>query len=225
MQGNENTPHLRVPCETVSYTGRGNTLRPRNARRVDPACRTAADRCAAALLFSVPGTKVAFNEERRPKKDGLPRRRLLAMTGERSGIASMTMDEFLMDMPPKAPTQRVGPLRSGAGNCLTEPGIVCFPVAFRPKCRCLSGSRDGKTVRGQRRSFGGPGPQRTDARPPCRSTFSRPRNQGGVQRTQFARKDGLLRRRLLAMTGGGPGPRRTGARPSCHDPLSHLSNR
>lgn len=25
--------------------------------------------------------------------------------------------------------QRAGSLRFGAGNCLTEPGIVCFPVA------------------------------------------------------------------------------------------------
>jgi hypothetical protein len=42
-----------------------------------------------------------------------------------------------------APTaaQRVGSLRAVAGNCLTEPGIVCFPVAAAQSAiRCPAGA-------------------------------------------------------------------------------------
>jgi hypothetical protein len=53
-------------------------------------------------------------------------------------------------MPPlKSPSQRAGSMRAGGGNCLTEPGIVCFPVAIQSKRCSLFDSRDGKTVRGR----------------------------------------------------------------------------
>ena len=67
--------------------------------------------------------------------------------------------------PTRARFQRSGSIRGGGGNCLTEPGIVCFPVAPRPERRMLFDSSDGKTVRGRRRSFGGPAPDRPGARP------------------------------------------------------------
>ena len=70
-----------------------------------------------------------------------------------------------------ARSQRSGSIRAGGGNCLTEPGIVCFPVASHPERTRSFGSNDGKTVRGRRRSFGGPGPNRPGTRPPWLKSF------------------------------------------------------
>ena len=53
------------------------------------------------------------------------------------------------DPPLQSPSQRAGSIRAGGGNCLTEPGIVCFPVASRPERGIIFGSNDGKTLRGR----------------------------------------------------------------------------
>jgi len=67
-------------------------------------------------------------------------------------------------------------------DCLTEPGIVCRIVAFRPKRRPLFVSSDNAALRGQRRSFGGlregqtAPPHVAQATTPCtqRSNLTRP---------------------------------------------------
>jgi hypothetical protein len=64
------------------------------------------------------------------------------------------------------PSELSGSFPAWAGNCLTEPGIVCFPVAPRPKPGPLFDSSDGEALRGRRRSFGAPCRERPGKRPP-----------------------------------------------------------
>jgi len=71
-------------------------------------------------------------------------------------IPSFAIFAFRSQPPTGTPPERAGLIRSGAGNCLTEPGIVCFPVAPRLKLNTLFDSSDGEALRGPRRSFGGP---------------------------------------------------------------------
>jgi hypothetical protein len=92
----------------------------------------------------------------RHKKHGLLHRRLLAMTHWQDVIASEAWQSISTPLPTEPQPELSVSLRSGAGNCLTEPGIVCFPVAPRLKLSTLFDSSDGEALRGPRRSFGGP---------------------------------------------------------------------
>ncbi len=129
--------------------------------------RPGSTRNAAALvqaIFLIRPTGAGKMDSRLRGNDSQPTTKI--------GHCALQTESVNSRTPTRARSQRSGSIRGGGGNCLTEPGIVCFPVASHPERRHLFGSSGGKTVRGRRRSFGGPAPDRPGMRPHWCKPFS-----------------------------------------------------
>ncbi|SFM09750.1 hypothetical protein SAMN05421830_11430 [Desulfomicrobium norvegicum] len=70
--------------------------------------------------------------------------------------SSIPIFRAMSAIPPNARSERVGRSPARAVDCLTEPGIVCFPAVSRSKRRPMPKTQGREALRGRRGSFDGP---------------------------------------------------------------------
>ncbi|SFL30917.1 hypothetical protein SAMN05421830_101508 [Desulfomicrobium norvegicum] len=93
--------------------------------------------------------------------------------------------------------ERAGVFRGGAVDCLTDPGIVCFLAVDRKKHGRMPKTQGREALRGRRRSFGGPDPERTGSRPPCAKRVSADPTRNAPDRGRTKKQDAFSEQVIL----------------------------